>query len=792
MHEIGGRLFLLFLLFFPYSPVLAQERFVVSGYVKEKGSGELLPGVTVYVPALNAGVSTNVYGFYSLSIPAGTYTILFSSVGYVLVKKSVVLSKDVALNIDLAANVALLEDVEVMADKKNYESEKVQMSDITLTPKTVQNIPSLLGEKDLMRVLQLLPGIQSGSEASSGVYVRGGAPDENLIILDDATLYNASHLLGFFSIFNGDAIKSTKVYKGGFPARYGGRLSSVIDVSMKEGDKSAYHGKVGIGLLSSQLMLEGPIQKGKTSFLVSGRRTYLDVFLRAIELGTNNDLPGYFFHDFNAKINHEFSERDKVYLSTYYGLDSFYFNSSDEDSNGAPDFSFNWGNITSTLRWNHQYSKRLFANTSLIYSNYGVGIRAASEQENFDIRFDSSITTYLLKEDIDYFPSPRHNVKVGGIGIFYTFNPNALDLKLANIDFEREQAYNVQEGALYVEDEIKVTSRIQTNIGLRYSFFRFENTSYSAPEPRLALSYNLGNNLSVKGAYTYMNQYVHLLSNSAATLPQDLWVSSTNLVPPRRSQQVALGLAKDFIKQGLTVTMEGYYKHTQDIISYKEGAVSVEPGPPDPNDNVAWDTQVNTNTAGNIYGTEFFIQKHNDKIDAWVGYTLAWNINQSPTLNNGEPFYPRYDRRHDVSLLLSYKPNDRITVSAVWVYGTGINYTIQKYAGQIPTVGHASPNFTDEAENDDIPNISFDGYAESIYTDRLNFRGDPTHRMDLGIQFHKEKKNGRQTWDISVYNAYNRSNPFFYELNTKADGSLFLRRYTLFPTLPSISYRYEF
>ena len=625
------------------------------------------------------------------------------------------------------------------------------------------------------------------------MYVRGGGQDENLIILDDATLYNPTHLGGLFSTFNGDAIKATQVYKGGFPARYGGRLSSIIDVSMKEGNKEEYHGKVGIGLLSSQAMLEGPIQKGKSSFLLSGRRSYFDLLARLFTAGIKG-TGGYFFHDFNGKVNYEFSERDKVYLSAYYGLDKAFYSYDTIFDDEEFEFGTGWGNLTATLRWNHQYNEKLFANTSLIYSNYRFFIDSAFSvlDESVTARYLSAIDTYTIKEDVDYFPSPRHSVKMGGITHLYTFNPNSLDIDSSlSDDFEYKDAYRVFEGALYVEDEIKVTSKLRANVGLRGSFFRHENTNYGALEPRLLLSYHLPNYFSVKGSYTRMNQYIHLLTNSTVTLPTDLWRSSTALVPPRKSHQVALGVAKDFVESGITITVEGYYKRANNILSYREGAVISDR----PASSAQWDTQVNTDAVGDAYGTEFFFRKDGEKLTTWLGYTLAWNINQSPSLNNGKPFYPKYDRRHDVSFVLAYKPDENTTLSCAWVYGTGVNYTLQRYRGRLVDVSHTDAQ--DGDEDTTRPNVHQKRDRRAIFPERFNLRGEPTHRLDLGFQRHKQrrsrgrkKKKGRITWDFSIYNAYNRKNPFFYTPTPRS--STVLSRWGLFPLIPSVSYRYEF
>ena len=777
------------------------QRYTLSGYVKEKGSGELLIGATIYAPAVEIGAVSNTYGFYSLTLPAGAYDIIISSVGYLPKKENVDLNQDITLHVSIEAFTQELSEVEIRSSQADFESEKVQMSKIGVTSKTIQDLPALLGEKDVLRVLQLLPGVQSGGEFSGGLYVRGGGPDQNLIILDDAIVYNANHLGGLFSVFNGDAVKDTQLYKGGFPARYGGRLSSIIEVNMKEGNKESYHGKIGVGILSSQLVLEGPIRKGSTSFLVSGRRSYLDVFTRTL---LPQGSPNYVFFDLNMKLNHEFSDKDKLYLSAYTGRDAFF--ATLEDPLVETDFGFSWGNVTSTARWNHQWGKKLFSNTSFIFSDYQVRVSVETIQrilgvdQTTGIELNSSITNYTLKYDMDYIPNSRHYVRYGGVATLYRFNPNAFRSRFptdnsgtaSSGDVDNANPYFVQDAAAYIEDDVKITTRLSGNLGFRFSGFNHENTQYGGIEPRLAFAYKLVDYLSLKASYTYMRQYIHLLGSTAATLPTDLWVSSTSRVPPKNAHQWATGLSKDFPDLGLSFTLEGYYKRSTGVIAYREGAVLVNGnrGLPDNNDNVSWDTQVVHDIAGDSYGGEILLRKQRGAFTGWVGYTLAQTVYQSPSLNNNEAFFPRHDRRHDVSVALTYEPIKSWTISAVWVYGTGVNYTVPRYGSTIfalktsPEVGNVR----------DIGNFRSFGDLVNVNVQRLNFRGEAYHRLDLGAQYHVTTARGnKRTLEVSAYNAYNRLNPFTYLTGSSANTSQFtLTRIGLFPIIPSVSFKYEF
>lgn len=772
-----------------------QAQYTISGYIKERGSGENLLGVSIYVPESKLGTVTNDYGFFSLTLPEGRHEVLISYIGFATEKREIELTEDISWAIDLSPASETLDEVVVTADEKVQESKVTQMSSMRLNPLDVQDIPALLGEKDVLKSLQLLPGIQGGSEGSSGFFVRGGTPDQNLIILDDAVVYNSNHLFGFFSVFNGDAIKSVEAFKGGFPARFGGRLSSVIKIDMKDGNKEKLSGKVNIGLISSSVLLEGPINKGKTSFVVSGRRTYADVLAQPF-LDNEEGKGGYYFADLNFKVHHIFSPKDKLYWSNYYGRDKFYSNF--EDSNTKEKVRLGWGNITSTLRWNHQFGNKLFANTSLIFSNYEFKItdeyKEDSElsQNEYSFNTSSGINDYTVKTDFDYFPNAQHSIRFGALATRHNFTPQRVLLKddFAD-DINTKQELNSFEGAVYVEDDWKISDKLSLSPGLRMSYFNYEGKSYVNPETRLALSYNLKPDLALKASYTQMNQYIHLLSSSGIGLPTDLWVSSTDNVKPQRSQQFAIGAAKDFLDKDYSLTLEGYYKKLDDVIAYKEGASFLAFDNLESGKSLDWEDNI-TSGQGWAYGAEILFRKQTGPLTGWLGYTLSWSERQFDELNLGKKFFDRYDRRHDISVVGIYKPSEKMTLSATWVLSTGNNYTL--------------PNLQRLKDPGNFPidtRSFFSGglLTEDFSTTRNNFRGETSHRLDLGIQFHKKKKKGRErTWGFSLYNAYARQNPFIYTVDYKdydyqnpdAPEEKELTRTSVLMLIPSFNYTFKF
>ncbi|WP_439879848.1 TonB-dependent receptor [Pontibacter sp. MBLB2868] len=780
-------LFTLLLLLCSASLAFAQSKHTISGYVREKGSGEQLIGVSVYLPGKTVSTSTNTYGFYSLTLPASdSITLAFGYLGYKPEFRKFSLRQNVELNIDLQSEATLTE-VEVVANRVEKVSQAVEMSKIEIPVSQIKNIPMLLGEKDVMKVLQLMPGVQKGSEGNSGIYVRGGGPDQNLIILDDATVYNASHLFGFFSLFNGDALKSVELTKGGFPARYGGRLSSVIDLNMKEGNKEEVHGEGGIGLISSRLMLEGPLIKGKSSFLISGRRTYADVLARPF---MNIDgKAGYYFYDLNTKVNYDFGRKNKLYLSGYFGRDKFYYRENYDDSKSEG--GIYWGNATGTLRWNHLFTDQLFANTSVTFSRYRFNIYLEEEDKENDSKYKldyfSGIHDFSLKYDVDYLPNPQHSIRAGFQSTLHRFNPSAIVIKDdAGKQYEREENYiNGLESSVYVEDTYKPAPNLKLNVGVRFSHFAAAKKSYFMPEPRLSAAYNIKQDLAVKASYARMNQYVHLISNTGIGLPTDLWVPTTDRIAPQKSEQVALGFAKDFLEKDLALTVEGYYKKSDNIIGYKEGASFLVIDDPESAEKVSWEDNI-TAGKGWSYGVEFLLQKKVGRFSGWVGYTLSWTQMQFDSLNFGKKFYARYDRRHDISLVGIYELSDKITLSGTWVYGTGNAVTLP--VGSYTVKPH-QPSTYNYVSNYWMNNNATD------YGDRNSFRMAAYHRMDIGVQFHKMKKWGERTWEVSFYNAYNRKNPFFYFISNEyenGESESKLKQMTLFPIIPSVSYSFKF
>lgn len=757
------------------------NKYTISGFVKEKGSKETLIGVNVYLPQLKTGTTTNTYGFYSITLPADSYNLAFSYVGYQTKYYPVNLTGDITLNVDLEYSLELSEVV-ITADKYERLSETPQMSMVEIPVKQVKAIPALLGEKDVLKVIQLMPGVQKGSEGSSGLYVRGGGADQNLIILDDAIVYNAYHLFGFFSLFNGDAVKSIQLTKGGFPARYGGRLSSVLDINLKDGNRQKYSGEAGIGIISSRLMLEGPIIKDKSSFIVSGRRTYIDALIAPFMPEDQNG--GYYFYDLNAKLNYDLNPNNKFYLSGYFGKDKFYYKYKDVFTNTSA--GLYWDNATATARWNHLFNNKTFSNTSLVFSNYRMKIYIEDKQNNtlFNMSYMSGIRDFALKYDVEYHPNPNNVIRVGLISTFHHFTPSAVVIKddyLLNYKTE-VKAIDVLESGLYIEDEFKIKDRIKINAGLRTSHFLIKNKMYIKPEPRFTGSFLLAQDFAVKASYAMMNQYVHLLSNTGLGLPTDLWVPSTENIPPQTTQQVAAGLAKDIVKHDLTLSLEGYYKKSFNTVGYKEGASFLLIDDPTEANNINWEDNMTQGQAWS-YGAEFLVQRKTGKLSGWIGYTLSWTQLQFDDVNNGNKFYARYDRRHDLALVGIYELNKNITISSTWVYGTGNAITLP--LAEYSPVPH---NLSDL----DMGN-GFFYYSVNEYGEKNSFRMAPYHRLDLGIQFTKKFPKYERTFEVSVYNLYNRRNPFFYFIGYQDySNKRVLKQLSLFPIIPSVSWNIKF
>ncbi|PSL18065.1 TonB-dependent receptor [Dyadobacter jiangsuensis] len=756
----------------------------ISGYVREQGSLEKLPGVVVSVEGYSQHTVSNTYGFYSLSLPRDkNYTILFSSVGYQKIEKRVDLKIETFLSVELPTNVTHLDEVTI-------KDRKLTEPGVTRLPiQQIKLIPALLGEKDVIKALQLLPGVQKATEGFTALYVRGGGPDQNLILLDEAPVYNANHLFGLFSTFNGDAIGNVSFWKGGFPARYGGRLSSVIDLKMKEGNKEKFHGEGGIGLLSSRLTVEGPISKGKSSYLISARRSYFDLISKPFM--QKNTATLYNFFDINAKSNVELSSKDNLYFSGYFGHDKLVNN--EESINSASIVQTKskliWGNATGTLRWNHQLNTKLFANTTLFFTNFNFDLtedfhrRRDSISTGMSTSFRSSLQDWGFKTDFDYYPNNFHTIKSGFQFIRHRFKPRIYafeDLSQKSSE-ENTEKYVSTEYSIYVEDAFKISNQFDFNGGIRLTGLKSDGKNYLFFEPRLTLNYLLAEKWSISASYSRGNQFIHLLSNTGIGLSTDLWVPTTRQTPPQQADQITAGISRKFPKNGLVFTVESFRKWLRNIIAYREGAsfLAISDGVQE----LKWKDNV-TNGKGWAYGTEFLLQKNTGKLTGWIGYTLSWTIHQFDDLNNGKRFFPRYDRRHDISIVGSYKISEKVRLSANWLYATGnsisapLSYSFINY------------DFSANPTGGVINTIDYLG-------SRNSFRAEAYHRLDLSVQLLKKKRWGERSWEFGLYNAYSRKNPFYYYLKTRNDFAekgqrTELVKKSLFPVIPSITYNFKF
>lgn len=768
----------LLLLFIIAQPrfVIAQNKKTVNGNVTDAKTGETLIGASVKLSgSAIAGAVTNAYGFYSINTPEGSYEISVSFIGYKTIKQNLNVTKDTRLNFVLEEDNQLNEVV-IAATKRNENVSSPQMGLQKIDVKDINNVPVLLGERDVLKTLQLLPGIKSAGEGNSGFYVRGGATDQNLILLDEAPVYNASHLLGFFSTFNSDAIKDVSVYKGGMPAQYGGRLASVLDIKMNDGNRKTYTAEGGIGLISSRLKVEGPIVKDKGSFMVSARRTYLDAFLKLSPDSSINSNTLYFY-DFNAKANYQIDDKNTLYLSGYFGRDKLGI---------AETFGFNWGNATVTLRWNHLYSNRLFSNTSLIYSNYNYVIQNFMEENNFEV--NSSIKDFNLKQDFEYSLSNNHNLKFGVNAIHHTIAPGKLTATATSS--VNQTTYEDRKGlelAAYISDEWAVSDRMNLVYGLRLSSFSLmgpgniksynaegqiiDSKAYKAGEfvksyfnlePRISASYQLTNSSSLKGAYTRNIQNVHLMSNSTSTSPTDLYIMNSNNVKPEIADQVALGYFRNFNDNSYEFSAEIYYKWMQNQIEYRSGTDLRGNG------NVEADLLYGD---GRAYGLELFFKKRFGRFNGWVGYTWSRTERQFDAINNGKWFYAKQDRTHDLSLVGIYKASQRWTFSSVFVYNTGnaVTYPSGKYQINDRTVFY--------------------------YTEKNGYRTPAYHRLDVAATL--EGKPGRKlqsSWSFGIYNLYNRQNAFSIDFKDNPDDPTKTEvvRTTLFGMIPSVTWNFKF
>jgi hypothetical protein len=766
-----------------------QTSFTISGYITEAKTGESLIGASVFDLKSGKGTIANNYGFYSLTLPADSVRLRFSYVGYQTLVVPLLLKASQKLDIKITG-VTELQGVEIIAETSEKNFEKSQMSTMDLSMDKVRALPVLLGERDILKTIQLLPGVQSGTEGSAGLYVRGGGPDQNLILLDGVPVYNANHLFGFFSVFNTDAINSVKLIKGGFPAEYGGRLSSVIDIHMKEGNNQKFHGEGGIGLIASRLTLEGPIVKDKTSFIVSGRRTYVDVLARPFIRSQGDVDGGYFFYDLNTKINHKFSDRSRLFLSGYFGRDKFFAKDSYSTGEGNNWNSFeeqfesglDWGNAIGAARWNYIFNPRLFSNTTLTYSQYKFKVfnevetrrvvEGVPSEEYARVYYDSGIRDWSVKSDFSFVPNPNHYIKFGGAYMYHTFNPGVNQFTDKITGAERDTTYGSEEILAhefytYIDDDFVLSEKLKINAGLHFSGFFVNDVSYFSLQPRFSGRYLIDRRTSIKASYAHMAQYLHLLTNAGIGLPTDLWVPPTENIKPQLAHQVAAGVSRG-ISEMYEFTFEAYYKTMQNLIEYQDGASFL-------GNASDWQNKVETGK-GWSYGGEFMLEKKKGKTTGWIGYTLSWSNRQFENLNFGRTFPYKYDRRHDISVVVTHKFSDRVDVGLVWVYGTGNAVTLpfERY--------RSMPGFSDGFGNGEI------GHIES----RNNYRMAAYHRLDLGVNLHRKTKWGESTWNFGLYNAYSRQNPFFLYFTYDSRGNQRLTQFSLFPIIPSVTYNFKF
>ncbi len=785
----------LLFLFSLFSASLAfSQTYTVSGYIEDAASKERLIGVNVYLAGTTYGTTTNTFGFYSLSVPKGDYILIASFIGYQSQKDSLHLTASKKLDFALEISNQQLQEVEVTAEE--LPAEQVRMSTVRLGIPDIKKIPAFLGEVDIIRAIQLLPGVQSGGEGTTGFYVRGGSPDQNLILLDGVPVYNASHLFGFFSVFNADAIKNVQLTKGGFPARYGGRLSSVLEIDMKEGNLKEFHGEGSVGLIASKLTLEGPIIKDKTSFIISGRRTYYDLLTRPFL--PDEVKAGYYFTDLNVKLNHIISRKDRLYLSYYNGLDKFYARETYESPYSGPDSrvleeryesGIKWGNHTGSLRWNHLFSDKLFGNLTATFTQYQFSVGSenytrylndANKEvvENYGFEYFSLIRDYGLRYDLEYSLNPYHSLRMGASYTYHTFKPGVAQIKQEYSGFKVDSILNLSQPIYsndlfaYIEDDWQISERWRANYGLHYSTYFTTEAFYNSLQPRLSFRYLMRDDWSLKGSYAFMNQYIHLLSNTGIGLPTDLWVSSTDKVKPQRSQQIAMGTTRNIKGNTYEISAEAYYKWMANLIEYKEGASFLS--------TTDWENTVETDGKGEAYGLEVLFRKNEGKTTGWIGYTLAWTNRQFSNLNEGRKYSYKYDRRHDISVVVNHAFSERFDVGLTWVFGSGNTYTA-------PIANY----YLNNGPGLNTSNIYPTTYER--YSDRNALRLPAYHRLDLGANFHKKTKWGKSTWNLSVYNVYNRKNPYYLYIDQNYDtGQKQVKQVSLFPIIPSISYIFSF
>jgi hypothetical protein len=807
----------LFIFFCCLSYSSSAQKVTVYGYVYDQQSNEALIGAYIKDTGTGNTTKTNAYGYYSIKTTSKT-SLIASYVGYNAEEKLIIAASDTAVNFNLnAANE--LEEITVTG--KSSIITETEINTINLNVKDLKIMPVFGGESDILKAIQSVAGIQSGNEGTTGLYVRGGSPDQNLFLLDGVPLYNVSHLFGFMSVFNDDAINNIKVIKGGFPASYGGRLSSVLDIRMKEGNLKKHSGNISVGLISSKAMIEGPIKKDTASFLLSARRTYIDAFLRPyyyfVSKKDNDQVSaGYFFYDITAKINWKLSSKDRLYLSWYSGKDNYYSSYQSERTNENNEFFINdrrdlyWKNRLLNLRHSHIFSKNLFFNANLYYSyynltnNYLSQLSSAAEGDTIEqynqLKYSSKINDFGLSLNLDYYINTQYFLKTGFNAVIHNFLPGIKTHAFNEegnevLDETGSREIMAKEFRYYIENHLKASENLKFNGGVNFSLFHVEDTSYYSIEPRLSGIFIINSNNSVKAGYTHAQQYLHLLTNSNIGLPTDIWVPPTSKIAPQKARQYTVGYYTKMPAE-ISLSIEVYHKKISNLITYTDNtSYFIE----DQN----WDDKVYTEGNGKAYGAEISINKKTNRLNINFAYTLSRSTRQFDEINKGKEYVYKYDRTHDISVNLTYKIKENITLSTNWVYGTGNALTLP--VAVYPSVLYPPDRTGWSFYGDGLP-ISFPGqtthYRDKtelfIFSEKNAYRLPAYHRLDINLTMTKQKKRGIRTFNIGLYNAYNHHNPYYlvYAYNSDASGNLDasgeFRTVSLFPVMPTISYSFKF
>ena len=789
--------FILIILFIGFVAGAMGQRYTVSGILKDGANGETMKNILVaLIPVENQSQSitnfSNQSGFYSVTAPKGQYILQILYMGYKTIADTIDLQKNTTLNYELVPEAVMTDEVVVSEKAADHNVTSAQVGKMEMKIETIKALPALFGEVDVLKSIQLLPGIQSGGEGNTGFYVRGGGADQNLVLLDECTIYNAGHLFGFFSVFNADAVKNVEITKSGMPAYYGGRLASVLDVAQKEGNMKKFEVDGGLGLIFSRLTVQGPIKKDVCSFIISARRTYIDVLVQPF-LKKTSPLKGtkFYFYDLNAKLNVIINAKHRLFIGGYYGKDVYGFKS----TTGQTRAQFRWGNAAASLRWNYIITPQLFLNTTFAFTNYDFGTEMGLDI--YTMEMTSGVRDISLKSELTYTPAFPHEFKFGIHYIFHTFFPNkmAVDAGISDLSLPNVDPYYAHELAIYANDEFDLFPWWKINAGLRYSHFEFIGPfkrfvfddygiltdsimykpgkiikQYNGLEPRLSMRFKVAEFTSIKASYTLNYQYLHQVALATISLPTDVWMPSTEIVKPQIGHQVSLGVYQNFHKNMFETYIDLYYKHMNNLVEYKDG-INID----DINQNA---DQMYVFGKGWSYGAEFFVKKATGRFTGFIGYTLSFTQRKFDDLNGGKPFYAKYDRRHDVSINLSYEIiRNKLNVSAVWVFATGNTMTIP--------IGY----------------YFICGSLATEYSDRNAYRLKPYHRLDLSLNWTIVKKKRFETGlNFSVYNVYNRKNPFFIFFETQTnyvEGQSFdmttkAYQMSLFPILPSITWNFKF